>query len=239
MISHLPAQSTAHILQNFDTQLANLHNLTLDMVHLSLARLESTLSALHNENCDQALDIMGSSQAVQLLADAINDEILSVLARHHPVANDLRMVIAITRISTELEKLNSEICDIAHLVLALFEPRLGGPNHDLPSEILSMGQTLETMLKKLLTAFWNRRTQPAYALLEARSPYEIQLQHCIQKQLNFAVQNSRMVGRTLNIIEILKAYDHCAEYCKHMAECIIFMIDGNNNPVQSITDLTH
>lgn len=220
--------SLGHILQAFDAELETLHDLALSMTNSTLYQLESAISALQNEDCELALGIIAESTRVKKLAIAIDAEVLSVLARHNPVANDLRTIISISKISCELEKVNNEISEVAHLILAIFEPRLGGVSLELADKIIDIGYNLESMLKKLVLAFWNRQTKPAFALLETSRQCEKNVQFCIRDQLTFAVNNTRLVGRTLDIIEILKAFENCAEYCCHIAENIIFMVDGQD-----------
>lgn len=222
------AGSQGHILHAFDAELETLQDLALKMTNSTLYQLETAINALEKEDCEQALRIIAESTRVKKLASEIDSEVLSVLARHNPVANDLRTIISISKISSELEKINGEITEIAHLILAIFEPRLGGVSLELADKIIEIGRCLELMLKKLVLAFWNRQTKPAFALLETSRQCEENVQYCIKDQLAFAVNNSRLVGRTLDIIEILKAFENCAEYCCHIAENIIFMVDGQD-----------
>ena len=224
----LTPASLGHILQTFDAELETLHDLVLSMTNSTLYQLESAIKALQNEDCELALGIIAESTRVKKLAIAIDAEVLSVLARHNPVANDLRTVISISKISCELEKVNNEISEVAHLILAIFEPRQGGVSLELADKIIDVGCSLESMLKKLVLAFWNRQTKPAFALLETSRQCEENVQCCIRDQLAFAVNNTRLVGRTLDIIEILKAFENCTEYCCHIAENIIFMVDGQD-----------
>ena len=222
------ADSQGHILHAFDAELDTLHDLALKMTNSTLYQLESAINALQNEDCDLALGIIAETTRVKKLASEIDIEVLSVLARHNPVANDLRTIISIAKISSELEKINGEITGIAHLILGIFEPRQGGVSLELADKIIDVGCSLESMLKKLVLAFWNRQTKSAFALLETSRQCEVNVELCIKDQLAFAVSNSRLVGRTLDIIEILKAFENCAEYCCHIAQYIIFMVDGQD-----------
>lgn len=220
--------TTAHILQTFDGELEQLHELVLKMTNLILYQLELALTALSDEDCETALKIIAQDKHVNHLAIEIDKEVLEVLARHNPVANDLRTVISISKISNELEKINDEITEIARLILALFEPRLGAINSGLPVDLINIGNLIEIMLKKLILAFWNRQSTQAYALLELGRGCEQDLQISTKQQLALAVSDARKVGRSLDIMEILKALEHCGESCRNIAEYIIFMIDGED-----------
>ncbi len=218
----------AHILHSFDGELEQLHELVLRMTNLILYQLEMALTALSDEDCETALKIIAQDKQVNYLAIEIDKEVLELLAKHNPVANDLRTVISISKISSELEKINDEITEIARLVLALFEPRLGGVNSGLPADLINIGNLLESMLKKLILAFWNKQSTQAYALLELGRGCEQDLQISTKQQLALAVSDARKVGRSLDIMEILKALEHCGESCRNIAEYIIFMIDGED-----------
>jgi len=217
-----------HISHSFDGELEQLHELVLKMTNLILYQLELALKALGDEDCETALKIIAQDKHVNHLAIEIDKEVLEVLAKHNPVANDLRTVISISKNSSELEKINDEISEIAHLVLALFEPRLGSINSGLPADLINIGNLIESMLKKLILAFWNRQSTQAYALLELGRSCEQDLQISNKQQLKLAVSDTRKIGRSLNIMEILKALEHCGESCRNIAEYIIFMIDGED-----------
>lgn len=228
MTTSAAAVSQPHILNHFDGELEQLHELALKMTNLILYQLELALTALGDEDCETALKIIAQDKQVNYLAIEIDKEVLEVLARHNPVANDLRTVVSIAKISSELEKINDEITEIARLILALFEPRLGGVNAELPIDLLNIGNLIESMLKKLILAFWNRQSTQAYALLELGRDCEQDLQTSTKQQLALAVSDARKVGRRLDIMEILKALEHCGESCRNIAEYIIFMIDGED-----------
>lgn len=227
MTMQTPSPS-GHILQAFDNELDQLQHLALKMTALLQQQLELMIEAFAEEDGEAALQLIAQSSHVTLLASAIDQEVLEVLARHHPVANDLRAIIAIAKISAELEKLNIELCEIARLLVGLFTHKANAAGVELPEDIIRIAELAETMLENLLMAFWNQQSNPAYALLQTSRNCEQSLQTIIKQQLAFAVANAHLVGRTLEIIEILKAFDHCCEYCRHIAESIIFMVDGRD-----------
>lgn len=227
---------TNHILASFDSELENLFDLAIKMTSLTLYQLESAIKAIQLEDTEHALVIIADNNRVKLMAAAIDAEVLSLLARQQPVAKDLRAILSTAKISNELDKINSEICGIAHLILAIYEPRLGGVNLELSEEIIHIGECLEQMLKKLVLSFWNRQTHPAYALLEASRNCELELQTSIKAQLTFAVTNTRLVSRTIDVIEILKSFENCLACCRHIAENLIYMVDGQDIRHQNLSE---
>jgi phosphate transport system protein len=217
-----------HILQSFDEELNQLNDLLLKVANLTLYRLELSIEALNQQSCDKALIIIAQDATFRQLHAELDQTILSILARQCPVASDLRSIVAISKISGELDRINLELSKIARLILELFEPRLGGVNLDLADEIISSGQLVETMLKKLVLSLWNRHSTQAYALLACSQNYQHDLQIGTQRQLAIAASDARLVGRSLDSMEILKAIEHCCEYCRSIAEHLILMFDGED-----------
>lgn len=228
MTDTLIPPSSTHILLSFEKELQTLNELALQMTNLVLYQMELTIDSLAEENQDAALEVVAQTSTVNKLSAEIDDEILKVLALYKPVADDLRTVISISKISGELEKINYEIGEISKLVISLCDPRMSGVRLNLTPDIIEIGECIEAMLKKLVLSCWNRQTTPAYALLEISRDCEEDLQLSIKKQLSATIINAQMVTRTVEIIEILKSLDHCVDYCRHIANFIIFMLDGKN-----------
>jgi phosphate transport system protein len=82
------------------------------------------------------------------------------------------------------------------------------------------------MLEKLLILFESKDSNLAYAMLAYDSDCENELQKGIKHQLSFVVQDARLTGRALDIMQIMKSLERCGEFCRNIAEYMIFLIDG-------------
>jgi phosphate transport system protein len=217
-----------HTLQHFDGELQHLHNLKIQMATLVVFQFEQTLQALHEGDLELARTIVSRDQEVNQL-EILNDaEVIEILARQCPVANDLRRVMSTSKIASELEKIGEEIVCFAKVILKLFDPKTSDPNPDLLTDIVKISSFVNLMLRNMLFLLENEDVHLAYSLLKYDNDCQLELQEGIKHQLGIVVQDARMISRALDIMEIMKALEGCGEFCRNIAEYMIFMIEGKN-----------
>jgi len=112
------------------------------------------------------------------------------------------------------------------LVSVLFDPRTSDPNPKLLEDIVATGNMVKVMLAKLLLAFEKADSAQAYLLLQYDHECESELQEGIRHQLSMVLQDIRLIGRAMDIMQILKTLERCGEHCRNIAEYIIFMLEG-------------
>ncbi len=215
-----------HTLQGFDSELNLLHSLTRDMAGLVMCQFDQAMQALDEGDTTLAEQVIARDQHVDQYEIKIDIEVLEVLARHAPVANDLRTVITTSKLAVELAKVGDEIAGFAKLIAVLFNPYTSDPNPRLLADIVKIGNLVRLMLKKIMLAFDKSDASQAYVLLQYDRDCEQELQEGIRHQLTFVVQDARLMGRALDIMQIMKALESCGEHCRNMAEYLIFMLEG-------------
>ena len=215
-----------HTLQQFDGELNQLHALKLTMAQLVLNQLELAMLALDEGDIDLAKKVIDQDQKVDDLELQIDAEVLEILARQAPVAGDLRTVISTSKIASELEQMAGEIVDFAKLIIVLYDPKSSDPNPRLLIDIVKIGNLVTLMLNNLLYLLEHKDAHIAYSLIKYDRDCEKELQEGIKHQLTIVVQDARLISRAIDIMHILKALERCGEFCRNIAEHMIFMIEG-------------
>jgi phosphate transport system protein len=82
------------------------------------------------------------------------------------------------------------------------------------------------MLNMLHHLLEDKDSVKAYRLLDCDQDCEAELRNGIKRQLDFVIQDARLIGRSLDIMHIMKSLERCGEYCRTIAEHMIYMIDG-------------
>lgn len=216
----------AHTFKVFDDELTLLRTRVVDMAGLVMYQLEQTLLAMDEADMALALKVVNRDKKIDDCETQIDHEVIQVLARHCPVANDLRTLISMAKITYELEKIGNEIALFAKLVSVLFDPKTSDPNPSLLQDIVSIGQLVRVMLSKLLLAFEKADSGQAYLLLQYDRECESELQEAIKHQLAAVLQDIRFIGRAMDIMQIMKILERCGEHSRNIAEYLIFMFEG-------------
>lgn len=214
-----------HLVRGFDTEINHVHSLVVKMTHRVTRQMEHALTALDRGNVELANRVVNGDKNVDQYEVAIDSEVLNILARRNPVANDLRTLLSISKIAVELERIGNEIADFASLVAYLFGPETSNPNHALLLEIAKFGNLIKDMLNRLIVVLEKNDIRPAYSLLESERDCQTEFRDGIRQQLDFAIQDARRIGRALTLMRMMKVLEGCGEHCCHIAEYMIFMKD--------------
>lgn len=215
-----------HTLQKFDNELDYLHGLIVEMSYLVLRHWELASQAMELANLDAALEVISQSHKVYDYESAIDAEILLLLAKESPVANDLRMILSVSKIAVELKVLGDEIVGIAKLIMKLNRPRCRTSSASLLSDLAQIPLLIRTMLGNLTGVLASGQSKQAHVMMDYEFDCANELEHSIKQQLTVLNDDSRQIGSTLKVLQILKAMESCGEHCKNIAEYCIFMIDG-------------
>lgn len=226
MLLNNPLMHEKHTLHQFDNELNRLHALLVDMTNLLLHQWELAIEAMADANLDSALQIISLSNSVQDYESAIDQEILLLLAKESPVANDLRMILSVSKIAVELKVLGDEIVGIARMIMKLNRPRSRVSSAVLLSELVTISQMIRTMLGNLAVVLLNGDSNQAHLMLRYEFDCERELHENAKRQLSLLEMDAQQIGSVLHILQILKSLESCGEHCKNIAEYSIYMIDG-------------
>jgi phosphate transport system protein len=156
----------------------------------------------------------------------IDNKVLEVIALQAPVANDLRTIITTSKIAVELQNMSDEIYCFARLISAFFYPNAIDPYSKRLAEVVKICDMLKHILAKLFIAFEHRDSNQVWKLRQSSTECGIKLQDGIKHQLTFMKQHPRLIGKSLDIMQMIKTLERCSDHCRNIREYIIFMFDG-------------
>jgi phosphate transport system protein len=217
-----------HTSRVFEGELDNLHCLALEMAGLVINQLEQFLKAVQERDPELAGQIVLRDREIDDHENKIDNAIVTVLAKRAPVANDLRKILSISKMVMDLELIGDEVVKISRLLISLFDSGTSDPNQQLLRDIVKMGEMIANILKQVTVYFDGCDLDGAYTLLNERWDYGEEYQAGIRRQMTFVIENPRILGRLLNIFQIMKSLERCGDHCRNMNEYLIFMIEGKN-----------
>ena len=218
-------QPSNHTLHAFDAELDKLHALLLDMTDLLVSQLELSVQALENADVGYAQNAVALDIEIDRYELMIDAEVLEILAKFSPVANDLRSIISISKMVVELEKIGDEFASFAELVISGFDSKENPFNSPLQAEIIKISRHILSALNKIRTAFQSEDTGLLYSILQADRAQEIELHQNIQRQLRHTLQNDGNIGGAMASMQMAKLLEFCGSQCRRIAEHMILTID--------------
>ena len=173
---------------------------------------------------------MCTSRAV-ILADEIIDEMeveieedcLKMLALHQPVAIDLRYVVAVLKMNTELERIG----DYAENISKRAESFKSEPRFDLPEMFWDMAQGTQSMLARVLDALINFNADAARDVCKADNRID-ELNGQVYDFVKTELQGGSIyVSSLIHLLTVSRMMERTADRVTNIAEDIIYMIDGS------------
>ncbi len=217
---------TEHISKQFDADLERLRASVLQMGGLVEQQIEQALHALTSGDIRLADQVVEKDHHVNALEVAIDEDCNHIIARRQPAAGDLRMVMTVVKLITDLERIGDEADKIArmakliHTSERLYTPRL--------ADINRVANLALDMLRKALDAFARLDTTTAVALLRQDEHVDEAYRAILRQLLTFMMEDPRTISASLEILFIAKAIERIGDHSKNMAEYIIYLVKGKD-----------
>ncbi len=217
---------TEHISKQFDADLERLRASVLQMGGLVEQQIEQALHALTSGDIRLADQVVEKDHHVNALEVAIDEDCNHIIARRQPAAGDLRMVMTVVKLITDLERIGDEADKIArmakriHTSERLYTPRFADINH--------VAHLALDMLRKALDAFARLDSTTAVALLRQDEQIDEAYRAILRQLLTFMMEDPRTISASLEILFIAKAIERIGDHSKNIAEYIIYLVKGKD-----------
>jgi phosphate transport system protein len=222
-----------HTVHRYDGELNNLHLMVLEMGGLALEQTRMALQILKEKDLTLAHTVMEHEHEIDEFEVNVDNEIVSVIARRCPVAKDLRVIMAMSKSVTDLERIGDEAARIANIAVNVYDNDRSDPSMHLLRDINTMGKLSLTMLKEALGLFDSLDSTRAEQLLRDHNELDAEFQSSLRRLSTFLLEDARNVGHTVSIVLIIKALERIGDHAKNLAEYVIFLIKGEDVRHQS------
>src|SRR5216110_2119722 len=153
-----------HLSSQFDTELTGVSTRVMEMGGVVESQIRTAVYALAQFNDEAAGQVLETEARVNLMEVEIDRELSSIIARRQPTARDLRLLIAISKTTANLERAGDEAEKMARMVKSIIE---SGAARNLPASELRIAADLASgLLRKALDAFARLDANVAVSILK-------------------------------------------------------------------------
>ncbi|MCY4051312.1 MAG: phosphate signaling complex protein PhoU [Gammaproteobacteria bacterium] len=217
-----------HIVKRFDQEIEHLNSLILEMGQLAISQLTGALESLANEDPEHAYNIIARDSKLNDLDSQSNDEIIRLIAKRQPVARDLRELIAIGKIVSDLERAGDEARKIAGLTIRFFEPGNKPPSDEILTDIHQLAEYVCKMLQLSMNSFGEQNMKIAGKVIKRGLKLDNQLQSIIRRLSTFIMEDPRNIGHFIDIVLGIRALERFGGHAKNIAGHIVFIQTGED-----------
>ncbi len=224
-----------HLSTQFDSEINEVCSRVMEMGGLVESQIRQSvysLSQLSTEVTDQVAEAEDKVNAMEI---EIDRELTSIIARRQPTAKDLRLLMAISKITANLERVGDEAQKIAKMVKSIIQ---GGAPRKLPSSELRLATEMaSSQLRKALDGFARLDTQSAALILKEDDLIDQEFDGFVRKLITYMMEDPRTISASLDLLFIAKAIERIGDHAKNIAECIIYIVKGADIRHTSIAEI--
>lgn len=214
-----------HLSTQFDSDLNSLSSRVMEMGGLVESQIRNATHALSGFNADIARQVIETEDRVNQMEVEIDRELSSVIARRQPTARDLRLLMAISKTTANLERVGDEARRIARMVLSIAEK--SGGVRTLPAGELSVAADLASgQLRKVLDAFARLDTVAAVAIMKEDHLLDKEFDGFVRKLITYMMEDPRTISSSLDLLFVAKAIERIGDHATNIAEFIIYVVKG-------------
>lgn len=215
-----------HLSTQFDAELAKVSSKLLEMGGLVEAQVSHALSALINRDIEQAELVISTEPRINSKEVEIDADCANIMARRQPTARDLRLLLAITKTITNLERVGDEANRIAKMAKNTFEQNK--PISINFSELKIAGDLALQLLRRSLDAFARLDTVEAAAIVRDDDAIDDEFRSFVRKLITFLMEDPRIISVGLDLLFVAKAIERIGDHAKNIAEFIIYIVKGTD-----------
>jgi phosphate transport system protein len=218
--------SDKHLSTQFDSELNGVSARVMELGGLVESQIRQAIYALSQFSAESAQQVTDMEPRVNAMEMDIDRELSSIIARRQPTARDLRLLIAISKTTANLERVGDEAEKIARMVKSIIS---SGSARSLPTTDLRVAADLASgLLRKALDAFARLDVKVAVTILKDDDLIDKEFDGFVRKLITYMMEDPRTISPSLDLLFLAKAIERIGDHAKNIAEFIIYIVKGED-----------
>jgi phosphate transport system protein len=215
-----------HLNTQFDSDLTHISTRTMEMGGLVESQIRQAVLALTQSSAEKANLVLEIESQVNTMELEIDYEISSIISRRQPAARDLRLLMAISKTITNLERAGDEATKMAKMVKSIINH---GMVRALPMRDLHVSADMAaTLVNKSLDAFARLDTALALEILKDDDLIDKEFDGFLRKLVTYMMEDPRTISASLDLVFLAKSIERIGDHAKNIAEFVIYIVKGED-----------
>ena len=212
-----------HIVKSYESELTLLDAKIGQMGGLAEQLLGAAFEALEQRNPAKAEAAVESDRLIDQLQAELEEQVIVMIARRQPVANDLRQIMAVLKVIADLERIGDLAKNIAKRTIAIAsenQPRtlLTGLRH--------MVELASRQLNDVLDAFASRDAGKALKVWRDDENIDALYNSVFRELLTYMMEDPRNIGLCTHLLFIAKNVERIGDHTTNIAETVSYLASG-------------
>lgn len=214
-----------HISQQFNAELEDIRNRVLTMGGLVEQQIADAMTAIVEGDDHMADIVINNDYKVNAMEVALDEECNRVLARRQPTAGDLRLIVAVIKTITDLERIGDEAERIARM------SQHASASDDMrvhPVQIQHLGDQVRQMVHQALDAFARMDTELAVQVWREDLKVDKEYEAIMRQLITFMMADPRSIPRVLDIMWSARSLERIGDRARNICEYVIYLVKGKD-----------
>ncbi len=220
--------ASQHLSKQFDAELESMRSRVLEMGGLVESQIRRALEGFASGDRTLLDDVIATDHQVNGMEVALDDNCSHVIVKRQPAANDLRLIFAIIKTVTDLERIGDEAQKIARMAKSIHE-RDGGANRFPPTvDVRHAAEVAVSMLREALNAFARLDVNAAADVIRKDLSIDSEFRSVLRQLVTYMMEDPRTITSALEIVWVAKAIERMGDHAKNIAEYVIYIVKGTD-----------
>ncbi|HEX5803719.1 MAG TPA: phosphate signaling complex protein PhoU [Azospira sp.] len=215
-----------HLSRQFDEDLSDLRTHVLEMGGLVEAQVRAAVEAYASGEIGTVKEIVENDRRVNDFEKMIDEEAIHVVARRQPTASDLRLVMGVNKIVTDLERIGDEAKKIAKGARRIYEQ--GMLNVPRATDVRHAADEAVNMLRQALDSFARLDSPLADAVIHADAKVDAEFKAIVRQLITYMMEDPRTISTAIDIVWIGRSIERIGDHAKNIAENVIYIAEGRD-----------
>ncbi len=214
-----------HISQRYTQNLEDIRNKVLVMGGLVEAQADNAVKSLLEANVELAEEVSISDYKINKMEVAIDEQCVQVIARNQPAASDLRLVIAVVKVITDLERIGDEAEKIGRYSIKLAKyPTV----NQLHAELSHLSQLVLGMLHDALDAFARMDTELALKIVANGDLVNKEYNNLSRLLITHMMEDPRNIKSVLRVTWCARSLERIGDHSRNICEYVVYFVKGKD-----------
>ncbi len=218
---------TGHFSRQFDEELERLRTQVLQMGGMVEAQIRRAGEAYSDDDVSAVKLVIETDRQINEIEKSIDDDCVHVIAKRQPAASDLRLIMGVSKIVTDLERTGDEAKKMAKGVRRIHE-RGQATMAANAAEVRHLAEAATVLLRRALDAFARLNCEEAAAVIRDDEDLDRQFKSIVRQLVTYMMEDPRTISTSLDIITIARAIERIGDHAKNVAEQVIYIVEGRD-----------
>ena len=213
-----------HISGQFNAELEHIRTQVMTMGGLVEKQLTDAIIAMHNQDGELAQRVIDGDQKVNMMEVSIDEACVRIIAKRQPTASDLRLVMAIIKTISELERIG----DVAEKISRTALEKFGQQHQSLLVSLESLGYHTIQMLHDVLDAFARMDLNAAIEIYREDKKVDQEYEGIVRQLMTYMMEDPQTIPSVLTALFCARAIERIGDRCQNICEIIFYFVKGQD-----------